>query len=270
LGFEPLVTDSCLFINRQDEILVVTYVDDFLAVSPKGEALDAFQYELRSKWTIEELGNAKYFLGVRIVRDRENNKLYLYQDAYIDKILVRYGMTNSKPVDTPITSGALELMVPFDGITSKKDIEEYGSIVSSLNYLACQTRCDIAYTVSILSRFLTNPSPAHIKATKRVLQYLKGTKYLSIVYGSNVNNDELIKLHGFFDSDFTGDLHQRKSHSGSVFKLARGVVLAVSKRQSVVTQSSTEAEYYSGAKASQESEYLRQVLNEMGYKGEDA
>jgi hypothetical protein len=270
LGFEPLVTDSCLFINRQDGILVVTYVDDFLALAPKGNELDAFIYELRSKWTLEELGDAEYFLGVRIVRDREHNKLYLCQDAYIDKILDRYGMNNSKPVDTPMASGALELMVPFDGTALKKDIEEYGSIVGSLNYLACQTRCDIAYTVSVLSRFLTNPSPAHIKAAKRVLQYLKGTKYLSIVYGGDVDNDELMKLHGFFDSDFAGDLHQRKSHSGSVFKLAGGVVSAVSKRQSVVAQSSTEAEYYSGAKAGQESEYLRQVLNEMGYKGEDA
>ena len=38
----------------------------------------------------------------------------------------------------------------------------------------------------------------------------------------------------------------------------------------MIVQSSTEAEYYSGAKAGQESEYLRQVLAEMGYKGEDA
>jgi hypothetical protein len=71
------------------------------------------------------------------VRDKEYNKLYLYQDAYIDKILDRYGIDNNKPIDTPIASSTLELMVPFDSITSKKDIEEYGSIVSSLNYLAC-------------------------------------------------------------------------------------------------------------------------------------
>lgn len=135
----------------------------------KGEALDAFRYELHSKWTIEELGDTEYFLGIRIMRNRENNKLYLCQDTYIDKILVRYGITNSKPVETPMVSGALELMVPFDSTASKKDIEEYGSIVGSLNYLVYQTRCDIVYTVSILSRFLTNPSPAHIKAAKRVL-----------------------------------------------------------------------------------------------------
>jgi hypothetical protein len=137
LGFEPLVTDSYLYINRQDGILVVTYIDDFLALALKGDELDAFIYEMRSKWTFKELGNVKYFLGVRIVRDREHSKLYLYQDAYIDKILDRYGMNNSKLVDTLITFSALELMVPFDGIKLKKDIEEYGSIVSSLNYLVC-------------------------------------------------------------------------------------------------------------------------------------
>jgi hypothetical protein len=141
------------------------------------------------------------------VRDKENNKLYLYQDAYIDKILVHYGMTNNKLVKTPITSSALELIVPFDGIALKKDIEEYDSIVSSLNYLACQTRYDIAYTVLILSRFLMNPSPAYIKAIKRVFQYLKGIKYLSIVYGNNVNDNEMMKLHGYFDLDFVGDLY---------------------------------------------------------------
>ena len=47
-------------------------------MGPKGEVLDAFRYELRSKWTIKELGDVKYFLDIRIVRDKENNKLYLY------------------------------------------------------------------------------------------------------------------------------------------------------------------------------------------------
>jgi hypothetical protein len=95
-------------------------------------------------------------------------------------------------------------------------------------------------------------------------------KYLNIVYKSDINNDELMKLHGFFNFDFAGNLYQYKSYFKSVFKLAKRVVLAVSKRQSVVIQFNTEAEYYSGVKAGQESEYLHQVLNEMGYKGKDA
>jgi hypothetical protein len=71
------------------------------------------------------------------VRDKKYNKLYLYQDAYIDKILDRYGINNNKLINIPITFSVLELMVPFDGIALKKDIEEYGFIISSLNYLAC-------------------------------------------------------------------------------------------------------------------------------------
>jgi len=115
-------------------------------------------------------------------------------------------------------------MVPFDGTVSKKDIEEYGSIIGSLNYLVYQTRYDIAYTVSVLSRFLTNPSPVYIKIAKRVFQYLKGIKYLSIVYGGNIDDNEVMKLYSYFDSDFAGNLHQCKSHSGNVFKLTGEVV----------------------------------------------
>ena len=77
MDFEALITDSYLFINRQDGILVITYINNFLAVGPKGKALDTFRYKLHSKWTIKELGNTEYFLGICIVRDRENNKLYL-------------------------------------------------------------------------------------------------------------------------------------------------------------------------------------------------
>jgi hypothetical protein len=176
-------------------------------VGPKSEVLDTFRYELHSKWTIKELGNTEYFLGIRIIRDRENNKLYLCQDTYIDKILVHYSIINSKPIKTPIVSGTLELIVPFDGTILKKNIEEYGSIIGSLNYLVYQTHYNIIYIISVLSRFLTNPSPAYIKVAKRVFQYLKDIKYLSIIYGSNIDNNEIIKLYSYFDSDFASNLY---------------------------------------------------------------
>jgi hypothetical protein len=63
---------------------------------------------------------------------------------------------------------------------ANKDIELYGSKIGSLMYLAVQTRPDISYRVSVLSRFLSNLSPQHIKAADRILQYLQGTKYLGI------------------------------------------------------------------------------------------
>ena len=131
MGFEVLITDSCLFINWQDGILVITYINDFLAVGPKSEVLDTFWYELYSKWTIKKLGDIEYFLDIRIVYNKENNKLYLYQDTYINKILIRYSITNSKLIETSMVSGVLELIVPFDSIVLKKDIKEYNFISHS-------------------------------------------------------------------------------------------------------------------------------------------
>jgi hypothetical protein len=90
---------------------------------------------MRSKWTFKELSDVEYFLNVYIICDKENNKLYLYQDAYINKILDHYSIKNNKLINTLITFNTLELIIPFDSITLKKDIEEYSSIISSLNYL---------------------------------------------------------------------------------------------------------------------------------------
>ena len=131
-------------------------------------------------------------------------------------------------------SGTLELIVSFNSTILKKDIEKYSSIIDSLNYLIYQTYYNIIYTVSILSRFLTNPFPVYIKVVKRIFQYLKDIKYLNIVYRNNIDNNEIMKLYNYFDSDFTGNLYQYKSHSGSVFKLAGRVVSTISKYQSII------------------------------------
>ena len=110
-----------------------------------------------------------YFIGVRITRDRERKTISLCQDAYVTKILERFQIEDCHPVDTPMTAGANEFMIPYDKQASKDDIKLYGSMIGSEMYLAVQTRPDIAYAVSVLSRFLSNPSPQHISAARRVL-----------------------------------------------------------------------------------------------------
>ena len=127
------------------------------------------------------------------------------------------------------------------------------------------TRPDIVYTVSVLSRFLSNPSPQHLKAADRILQYLKGTKHLRIVYrGANTLNSQ---LHGYCDADYTSDKAERKSVSRNAFFFASRVILHSLKRQTTVALSTTEAEYYALAKAVAESLWLQMILSELLYKG---
>ena len=73
-------------------------------------------------------------------------------------------MENCYLVNTPIAAGVTKFIIPFNGQAMVKDIKLYRSKIGSLIYLAIQTRLDIAYGVSTLSRFLLNPSPQHIKA----------------------------------------------------------------------------------------------------------
>jgi hypothetical protein len=86
------------------------------------------------------------------------NRITLCQDAYIRKVLEQFGMAESKPVLTPLDPGSIDTLAPFEGKASKDDTELYQSMIGFINYFAIQTRPDIAYTDSALSRFLINPS----------------------------------------------------------------------------------------------------------------
>ena len=166
-----------------------------------------------------------------------------------------------------MATGAEINMVPFDGIATKAAVAKYQSIIGSCNYAAVQTRPDISYEMSILSQFLCNPSPQHMKAAIRVLQYLKGTPYRSLVLGSAEGD---IGLVGYSDSDFAGEYTSRKSHYGYVFFFMGGVVVHQSKRQSLVATSSTHAEYVALCKTAQEATWLSALLAELQYRGQDA
>ena len=107
---------------------------------------------------MEDLGPAKYFIGVQITQDRKKGTISLCQDAYIDKVLKRFGIENCHSVDTPIAVGANKFIVPFDRKATQAKIDLYGSKIGSEIYLAVQTRPDIAYAVLVLLRFLLNSS----------------------------------------------------------------------------------------------------------------
>jgi hypothetical protein len=263
LGFEPCKSDPCVYFNKESKIIFVTYVDDILIVGPNLGKIKQLQKQLYKVFEMERLGPAQHFLGVRITRDRQQGKITLTQDAYINKILDRFGMTNSHPVDTPMATGAIEFMIPNTEQATYEDIKLYGSIVGSEMYLANQTRPDIAYTVNTLSRFLTNPSQAHIKAAKRVLQYLKGTKKLGLVFGGKDLSMGDVRLYGYSDADYATDKENRKSVSGNVFFFAGGAISASSKRQQTVAQSTTEAEYYALSRATSEAIWLKQIMTEL-------
>jgi hypothetical protein len=178
-------------------------------------------------------------------------------------------MLECRAVTTPLDPGASDTLVPYQGFATEGQIKLYQSLVGCINYLATQTRCDITFTASALSRFLVNPAPAHIKSAKRVLQYLKGTIMYSITLGGPKYGPHNLDIRLYTDSDYAGDRHTYKSTSGYVSFVAGGPVSWQSKRQSVVAQSSTEAEYIAMSELAKEGAWIRYLLEGLSYKGPD-
>jgi hypothetical protein len=245
-------------------VILVTYVNDILITGPDINEINKVKEALKKEFEIDNLGPVNYFLGVRIIRNHTNHSIALIQDVYISKVLKKYGMENYKPAATLIETSALNAMVANTSQATKAEILEYQSRIGSLTYLATQTRPNIAFTRSILSRFLVNPLKDHINSVGRVLQYIAGTKNLAIVYsGSAIQDPDNSELHGYSDSDFAGDIKYRKSTSGYVFFFAGGVISCQLKRQTITALSTTEAEYYALYKAVIEAAWLRYVYKEL-------
>ena len=152
------------------------------------------------------------------------------------------GMQDAKCVSTPVdASSKLVKSVESDVCF---DPSVYKSAVGSLLYLSTGTRPDIAFAVSNVAKFSSNPTKQHWTAVKRILRYLKGTRNFGLLY-TNGNVDEFI---GYSDSDWAGDLDDRKSTSGYVFMMSGAPISWRSKKQTSVAP---EAEYIALSSATQ-------------------
>lgn len=127
-----------------------------------------------------------------------------------------------------------------------------------MNYLACQTRPDIAHAVNQLARDLVTPTEASIVAAKRVLRYLAGTRSLGLTYGGG---ESAIKIEAFSDSDWAGDVESARSTSGLLVKFGGAAVIWGSRRQPIVALSSSEAEYIALSDLVREIVWLKNLLD---------
>ena len=142
-------------------------------------------------------------------------------------------MLNCKTSPTPVITG---LKFSKDDEGSTVDPTLFKILVGRLMYLTA-TRPNVMYGVSLISRFMESPKDSHWQAGKRILRYVSGTKDLGIMYSTSEN----FKLIGYTDSDNGGSIDDKKSTSGYTFHFGTGVVSWASKKQPIVTLSSTKA-----------------------------
>ncbi|XP_021992050.1 secreted RxLR effector protein 161-like [Helianthus annuus] len=208
---------------------------------------------MKEEFEMTDLGVLHYFLGIE-VNYKEGN-IILSQQKYARNLLDKFNMRDCNSISTPMEYG---LRLTKEDPEESVDQNMYRSLVGCLMYLT-NTRPDILFVVSRISRFMERPKKSHWESGKRILRYVKGTLNHGIIYSKGSRG----KLTGYSDSDYAGDINDSKSTSGYVFHLGSGAIAWQSKKQKVVSLSSTEAEYIALLMAGCQALWLKGILNDL-------
>lgn len=168
-----------------------------------------FRSSMMLEFDMTDLGRMRYFLGIEILKN--NHGIFMCQRKYAHDVLTQFGMQDCNAIKNPIVPGT---KLSRNDAGTKVDATQFIQVVGSLMYLTA-TRPNLMYGVSLISRFMANPTKTHWFAAKRILRYLKGTTELGIY----CKKEESTNVVAYTDSDFAGDIDDRKSTSDFVFLL---------------------------------------------------
>ena len=256
LGFNRSRLDTALYHkgSEKSKLLVGIYVDDLIITGSSEEQINNFKLEMMGTYEMTDLGLLNSYLGMEVRQSIAN--IFLSQRAYSNHILKVFQMNNCNAIKTP-----MEVHLKLQRETEGKQVNStnFRSLVGSLRYLM-NTRLDLTYSVSYLSRFMDKPSSEHLAAAKRILRYLKGTVNYDLLYN---RGDRDTKITGYSDSDFAGDINDRKSTSGQIFFMGGLPITWNSVKQRVVALSMCEVEYIAVSLAACQSLWISRLINEL-------
>jgi transposase InsO family protein len=260
-GFSQSKADPCVYtIKTETELTIMAiWVDDGIVCSSLQSRLEDIVRYLENVFEMTH-GDVECFVGIQIRRNPERNLIHISQEKYIEKILKKFQMENCYPKTVPADPHA---RLSNNAERDPKDSFPFREAVGSLMFAATCTRPDIAFAVSQVAQFSTNPAKAHWEAVKRILSYLRGTITSGICYGGVQERNMLLT---YSDSDYAGDLVTRKSTTGVFCFLNGAPVSWSSHRQDCVSLSSTEAEYVAASAATKTVIWFRQLLDDIGWE----
>ena len=134
---------------------------------------------------MKDLGEDVYILGIKIYQGRSKRLIGLSQSTYIDKVLNRFSMQDSKREFLPMNHGALLSKTQCPSTTDEQSTMSrvpYASAIGSIiNAMLC-TRLDISYALSVTIRYQANPDIKHWNAVNNIIKFLRRTKDMFLVY----------------------------------------------------------------------------------------
>nr|GEY34604.1 hypothetical protein [Tanacetum cinerariifolium] len=202
-------------------------------ISERKEMCKEFEKMMHKKFQMSSTGKLTFFLELQVTQ--KDDGILISQDKYVDEILKKFGSSTVKTPSTPIETSKPSMK---DENAKDIDVHLYRSMIGSLMYLT-SSRPDIIFAVCACARFQVTPKVLHLHAAKRIFRYLKGQPKLGLWYPK----DSPFTLEAYADNDYAGASLDRKSTTGGCQFLESRLISWQCKKQTVVANSTTEAEY---------------------------
>ncbi|GJU60697.1 uncharacterized mitochondrial protein-like protein [Tanacetum coccineum] len=223
--------------------------------STKKELCIAFEKLMHEKFQMSSMGELTFFLGLQVKQKKDG--IFISQDKYVAEILKKFRFTEVKTASTPMETQK-PLLKDEDG--KEVDVHMYRSMIGSLMYLT-SSRPDIMFAVCACARYQVNPKVSHLHAVKRIFRYLKGQPKLGLWY----LKDSPFDLVAYTDSDYAGASLDRKSTTGGCQFLGCRLISWQCKKQTVVANSTTKAEYVAASSCCGQVLWIQNQLLDYGY-----
>ena len=241
--------------HKDDILLVQVYVYDIIFGSTNKAMCEEFEKIMKGKFSMSSMGELTFFLGLQV--KQLSDGIFISQDKYVGDILKKFGFEDAKPAKTTHDK---EKPLVNDESGKEVDVHLYRSMIGSLMYLTT-SRPDIMFAVCACARYQVTPKESHLHAVKRIFRYLRHQPKLGLWYPK----DSPFELEAYSDSDYAGASFDRKSTTGGCQFLGSRLVSWQCKKQTVVANSSTEAEYVAASSCCGQVLWMQNQLLDYGY-----
>ncbi|GJW19286.1 putative ribonuclease H-like domain-containing protein [Tanacetum coccineum] len=231
--------------DKGDILLVHVYADDIIFGFTKKSLCDEFEGLMHKRFQMSSMGELTFFLGLQV--QQKEDGIFISQDKYVAEILKKFDFATVKTASTPME---LNKALVKDENADSVDVHLYRLMIESLMYLTA-SRPDITFAVCACVRFQVTPKTSHLHAMKMIFRYLKGQPKLGLWYPK----DSPFDLEAFSDSDYAGASLDNKSTTGGCQFLGKRLISWQCKKQKIVANSTTEAEYVASANCYDETVY---------------
>ena len=263
-GLVQLSKELCWWIKWKENnivLILIIHVDD-IAYSGLEEEIESFKLYMVKLYNIKDLGLVKNFLGLQILRHKNNGDIFIHMEKHNKQILSVSDMDNCNGSATPADSNiAIEII--NDDLLNEDDKKRYQSILGAIMYASNKVMFPLLNITNNLSSYMNNARVGHLNALKRSIRYIKDKVSYGLIYSNTNMSEKQILVEIYSDSDWARDKIDRKSRSGGCIMIDKCLVDYWSKKQAVVNTSSMNSELTAMSFACQRLRFVVDALKEL-------